>query len=123
MSNKSFKASWLRTALKFLIVFITLYGSLSFSPAKAQTIYLIVFANTNDPSAVLRKGMAETRDNIEAEITEVANVLGLQYKKAVLSGDDSNLAYLHNILSSHPKRYKLQQSQLIIVGFWPQTLL
>jgi hypothetical protein len=100
VSNKSFKASWLRTALKFLIVFITLYGSLSFSPAKAQTIYLIVFANTNDPSAVLRKGMAETRDNIEAEITEVANVLGLQYKKAVLSGDDSNLAYLHNILEN-----------------------
>jgi len=81
-------------------------------PLKAQTINLIVFAGTNDPSAVLRKGMAETRDNIQREIKEVANVLDLNYREAILSGDDFNLYYLWNILE------KLETSSDDIIFFF-----
>jgi len=94
------KSCKLRTALSLLFIFSLFYGGLVFMPLKAQTIHLIVFANTNDPSLVLQKGMAETRDNIKTEITEVANALNLNIREAVLSGDDSNVFYLWNIIEN-----------------------
>lgn len=74
--------------LSLLLSTLFLFNAYLFAPVTlAQTLHAIIVADTNDPSATLRRGIMKTKNDFEAELEIISTQTGLRLNKQVFAGN------------------------------------
>ncbi len=53
----------------------------------SQTLHAIIVADTNDPNAILKRGIIKTKNDFEVELQIISAQTGLRLNKQIFSGD------------------------------------
>jgi hypothetical protein len=74
--------------LYLLLSALFLFNAHLFVPvALSQTLHAIIVADTNDPSAILRRGIMKTKNDFETELQIISTQTGLILNKQVFAGN------------------------------------